>query len=74
MFHRSGGGTAPESRDFIMGAFAQLDDQKILDSVDAALNHLRGAGWTTTVVPLVVSTNAELVSGQIRTPRAPSQD
>ena len=34
MFHRSGGGTvgytAPETRDFIMGAFAQLDDQKIL--------------------------------------------
>jgi carboxymethylenebutenolidase len=50
MFHRSGGGTvgytAPETRDYIMGAFAVLDDQKILDDVDAALGHLRAAGWT----------------------------
>ncbi len=49
MFHRSGGGTvgyADEgTRDFIMGAFAALDDAKLLDDVDAALDHLRGAGW-----------------------------
>jgi carboxymethylenebutenolidase len=49
MFHRSGGGTVgyaeERTRDFILGAFGQLDDQKLLDDVDAAIAHLRKAGW-----------------------------
>lgn len=46
-FHRSGGGTAAYD-DFatVMAKFADLSDDRILVDVDAALDHLRAAGFT----------------------------
>jgi carboxymethylenebutenolidase len=46
LFHRSGGGTVPYG-DFakVLPMFEPLTDERILDDVDAALAHLRAAGW-----------------------------
>ena len=54
MFHRAGGGTAPYG-DFskVLPLFEGLTDDGILRDVDAALDHLRGAGWTDDRIALV---------------------
>jgi carboxymethylenebutenolidase len=46
LFHRAGGGTAPYG-DFskVLPLYEHLDDDGILVDVDAALDHLRDAGW-----------------------------
>lgn len=48
LFHRAGGGTAPYG-DFgpVLPLFEGLDgDRRVLADVDAALDHLRNAGWS----------------------------
>jgi carboxymethylenebutenolidase len=46
MFHRTGGGTVPYDRfDLVLPHFAELADDTILADVDAALEHVRGAGF-----------------------------
>jgi carboxymethylenebutenolidase len=48
LFHRAGGGTAPYD-DFskVLALFEGVDgDDAVLRDIDAALDHLRGAGWS----------------------------
>lgn len=55
LFHRSGGGTAPYG-DFakVLPLFEGLDgDDAILRDVDAALDHLRAAGWRDDQIAIV---------------------
>ena len=54
LFHRSGGGVIPYG-DFakVLPMFEPLTDDRILDDVDAALGHLRAAGWDDHAIGLV---------------------
>ncbi len=54
LFHRAGGGTAPYD-DFsrVLPLFESVDDATILTDVDAALDHLRSAGFADEQIGLV---------------------
>jgi carboxymethylenebutenolidase len=54
IFHRSGGGTAPYG-DFakVLPFYEPLNDDRVLMDVDAALEHLRGAGWADSQIGIV---------------------
>lgn len=54
LFHRAGGGTAPYT-DFskVMPLFHGVSDASVLMDVDAALSHLRGAGFSDARIGLV---------------------
>ncbi len=54
LFHRSGGGTAPYD-DFaqVLPLFESVDDTTIMTDVDAALDHLRAAGFADGRIGLV---------------------
>ena len=54
LFHRSGGGTAPYG-DFskVLPLFESVDDTTIMTDVDAALDHLRSAGFADDRIGLV---------------------
>lgn len=54
LFHRAGGGSAPYD-DFgqVMALFDGVDDDGVLRDVDAALDHLRGAGFGDSAIGIV---------------------
>lgn len=47
LFHRAGGGTAPYGEfDKVLPLFAGIEgDDDVLEDIDAAVDHLRAAGW-----------------------------
>jgi carboxymethylenebutenolidase len=54
IFHRAGGGTAPyEDFSKVLPLFAGLDDDGLLRDIDAAVEHLRGAGLTDSQIGVV---------------------